>query len=1167
MYSFFLNFVQRFPVMFFFILLISGLNISHISLEIGSENSGFSNADFYFRFERTSFSTIANVSHNVAVLDNYPLLNSESERVSQISSSSAFPIVSSDIRFHHHYNGTVIRTCSLCGKFLQNSMILFYTFNWPLRRRTVMQRSYFASFLCAILLAIGGIELNPGPLSPSWSPWDNKLDITFPLPRRRLTFSLSSDDSMEPDIPNSTFRKPVLASANVNSLPSKLEEIKPLLQMHQFAAFAVQETKIDSKISQSELKIPGYQLFRRDRNRRGGGVALYVLEQLKSRKLKLQTVPPSLEIIAVEITFLKHKLIVASVYNPKKDSAPEFIDGLSNFLAEVQADPSNVMVLGDTNRDFLTAEFDIFDPMMDQFSMRQIIQEPTHKSRCIDQVFATFDIHIPKSGTACPIEKFHAVTWAQLSDLSMKKSPPCTLMSWKWNEIDFDQAQFLLGYNEMGESRDLPLEIEECPDVDSACNYLTRIILEVQQLTVPHKVVRLRNQPCPWMSKQLLRSLQRRDKAYRAFKRTKTAEAQTLWVKLKKKAKWKCKEAKRNFVSTCFQQCQSIADYWKIIRKLLGQKEQNITALTLEDGTLLRSAKDQAEGLSDQFQKNWNHQDQEEEHVFSHAFLEHSWYCTEDDVLDIVQRMDSSASIGLDGISPRFLKACAVELAPSVAALLNKCLIDGDFPQSWKHSRITAIPKVPGTNKVSEMRPISILPVLSKIGEQWLKSNCRPYLMNKAHDHQFAYLQGRSTEDAIALAEYYITSGYRACQRATRVAVVSLDVAKAFDSVPKNKLLHVLRVRNGLPDGLARLLHSYLSNRRQTVQYGGELSGEQSIISGVPQGSILGPHLFTSYIDAILDVPLSTNSRTIAFSDDLLLIKPIIDQKRDCMELQQDIDMLIDTYGSQFLRINPAKSKHLLCTLEHAAHAIQLDSTPKINGIDIEKVASLKYLGVFLDPSLSFKQHVEKLAVKAKRATGALHRSLGKWSHKDIFKDVYTKKILPLFLYAIPVATPSTVYHSALLEKVNRFAGRLIENNYSITYQQLLQNLGWKSISRIMVERQLLLAWKYNRGQRFLPFGTLADYNIPARLRQGWGRHERMMLVNDRIFCGTGTGRTNRQTQGKCPFYSCIDLWNGLSPELVELDLPNFKRAIKNVDVFQKLHATHPTLIKIPNIQ
>ncbi|MCP3668190.1 MAG: hypothetical protein GY696_37835, partial [Gammaproteobacteria bacterium] len=274
---------------------------------------------------------------------------------------------------------------------------------------------------------------------------------------------------------------------------------------------------------------------------------------------------------------------------------------------------------------------------------------------------------------------------------------------------------------------------------------------------------------------------------------------------------------------------------------------------------------------------------------------------------------------------------------------------------------------------------------------------------------------------------------------------------------------------------------------------------------------MLGPHLFTAYVDSILELPLSENSRIISFSDDLILIKPIRDEL-DSVALQNDIDLLINRYGEKFMKINPEKSKFIIFTLENKSDTIQLHSEPKINGLQIYLVPLLKYLGVYLDPKFIFGPHFEHQVVKAKQAIGALYRTLGKWASKDIFKEIYTKKILPLYMYAIPAVAPSTVHHSRLLEKVNRFAGRLIENDYNSPYEGLIHKLGWKPMSCHIFERQLILSWKYARRQGFLPEGVLSAWEIPSRLRKGWGRHDQMISINDGIFCGNCPGRIDRKT-------------------------------------------------------
>ncbi len=102
---------------------------------------------------------------------------------------------------------------------------------------------------------------------------------------------------------------------------------------------------------------------------------------------------------------------------------------------------------------------------------------------------------------------------------------------------------------------------------------------------------------------------------------------------------------------------------------------------------------------------------------------------------------------------------------------------------------MTPTEKVADTNQVTEFRPISVLPVQSKIAEKWLKEIISPFLFANPDWNQFGFTAGRSAEDALAALQFYVTAGFNSCPGVTRSAVVSLDVKKAFDSVPNNKLV------------------------------------------------------------------------------------------------------------------------------------------------------------------------------------------------------------------------------------------------------------------------------------------------------------------------------------------------------------------------------------------
>ncbi|MCP3662720.1 MAG: reverse transcriptase family protein, partial [Gammaproteobacteria bacterium] len=410
----------------------------------------------------------------------------------------------------------------------------------------------------------------------------------------------------------------------------------------------------------------------------------------------------------------------------------------------------------------------------------------------------------------------------------------------------------------------------------------------------------------------------------------------------------------------------------------------------------------------------------------------------------------------------------------------NRCLHEGEFPRIWKHARISPIPKVPGTNPVNEFRPISVLPVLSKIAEKWLKRILRPFIMDRIDPNQFAYAAGRSTEDAINLLQFYATCGFEICPNTTKVALVSFDIKKAFDQVQKNRLLLILRSQFQLPDALASLLDSYLSDRMQTVVVGAARSDSIAAMSGVAQGSILGPHLFSAFITSVLNLQLSKNARLIGYADDIILVKPIA-SPNDCLHLQDDIDKILAEYTKLHLQLNPAKTSFLLATLSPDPSQVKLDIVPRLAGEEIEQKSTIQYLGVELDHKFDFGPHTELRAAKAKRAIGALWRILGKWTTRRNFCEIYTKKIMPLFCYALPVACPTSQRHWTVLEKVHRFAARLVTNNFISSYTDILEFLHWKPISRLCAERQLLLMFKYLEGLRYLPDGVMCMAEPPTR--------------------------------------------------------------------------------------
>ncbi|MCP3664515.1 MAG: reverse transcriptase family protein, partial [Gammaproteobacteria bacterium] len=665
--------------------------------------------------------------------------------------------------------------------------------------------------------------------------------------------------------------------------------------------------------------------------------------------------------------------------------------------------------------------------------------------------------------------------------------------------------------------------------MNEATDYFMAELCRIQSIIVPHKEVSLRKPLTPWMDKPLLRLLQRKQCAFGTLKTDPSNANRAKFKKLTKKVRAAVRVAKRDYITKSFEGVTSIKDLFTVANRFLGMKNKATSPLLLDDGSYIVESCDKVRVWADQFMKNFNATGPGPLELLPIDGIACEWFCTEDDVLGYINQIRNSAAIGLHGISPLFLKKCAFELAGPISSLINLSLWEGSFPNAWKEAKVTPIPKVPNPTSPSDFRPISVLPAISKICELHMRKKLGPFVFDKPDQNQFAYYQGRSTEDAIALLQYYITEGLCICPGATKVAVVSLDISKAFDQVPTHNLVKILRGNFGLPDPLALWIQSYLSDRFQTVVSGRNPSEKRPVVSGVVQGSILGPNLFTAYISGVMNLHLSDeNSRLIGFADDLVLIRPIVDDS-DERTLQEDLCKIIREYAELFLHVNPEKSKFILFT--KSPRPVSLNSPPSINGTEVQRVSNLKYLGVIFDEHLSFGPHIESLCARGKAGIGVLYRAVAKWGSREIFGKLYSLKTGPMLFYALPVASPTLRKHWILIEKTHRFASRLCSNNFTDSYEDLLRKLHWKTVAKQCVERQLLLMHKYVNGTRFIPPFVWEHRRDTGYVFRGHVRHDLQRMLNAEPFsCKSASHQ--RQTVGNAPFYFAVRTWNSLPEEL-----------------------------------
>ena len=238
------------------------------------------------------------------------------------------------------------------------------------------------------------------------------------------------------------------------------------------------------------------------------------------------------------------------------------------------------------------------------------------------------------------------------------------------------------------------------------------------------------------------------------------------------------------------------------------------------------------------------------------------------EVYKVIQALDNSFSSFSNGISNNFVKKICLNIVDVLTHLFNKSVIGGEFPQSLKIAEIIPIFKKGDKKCVNDYRPISLLPIFSKIFEKIIKCRVLSYLEKIAFfsSKQYGFRAGKSTEDALLTHCCHI---YESIDQKKYTAALYIDIKKAFDTVDHGILLNKLE-KAGFRDFMLDWFASYLKNRKQKVKIGYFFSDTSTINIGVPQGSVLGPILFLVYINSIFS--LNLRGKVCGFADDIACV-------------------------------------------------------------------------------------------------------------------------------------------------------------------------------------------------------------------------------------------------------------------------------------------------------
>ena len=496
---------------------------------------------------------------------------------------------------------------------------------------------------------------------------------------------------------------------------------------------------------------------------------------------------------------------------------------------------------------------------------------------------------------------------------------------------------------------------------------------------------------------------------------------------------------------------------------------------------------------------------------------------TDDMIHKKILALNVNKSCGPDEIHPRILKQLVDFISEPLAVLFNRTMEGGCIPQDWKVAYVSPMFKNGARNKAENYRPISLTSIVCKLMESFIKETIMAHMNaeNLLSSKQHGFINGRSTTTQLLS---YLDTCIETMVNGGVVDAIYFDFAKAFDTVPHKRLLRKLSAY-GINGNILEWIKAFLSDRRQIVKVNGVKSDEASVLSGIPQGSVLGPILFIIYIN---DLPEVVNSDTYLFADDTKILRHVANQE-DALQLQLDINSLELWSRKWLLKFHPRKC-HVLTLGKF--HNITYTHRYTLHQQELEHVFEQKDLGVTLDAELRFDEHISAKVKKANSIVGLIRRN---FSYLDglLFKKLFTTFVRPHLEYCQAVWSPYLKKHKRLLESVQRRATKLVDGLHQLSYSERLKKLDLPSLVYRRARGDMIEVFKHFH---FYDKHTLAERFTP-RFRSS-RRHDYQLLRK-----ASKDGIRGPQTNSF--YFRTVKTWNELPKEVVHaIDVNEFKKQL-----------------------
>ena len=573
------------------------------------------------------------------------------------------------------------------------------------------------------------------------------------------------------------------------------------------------------------------------------------------------------------------------------------------------------------------------------------------------------------------------------------------------------------------------------------------------------------------MTRGLLKSSKKKQRLYDKFLKRKTFENETRYKAYKNVFESTKKKSKINYYSQSLKKSLGNAkETWNIIKEVTGKAKLNTTTklpqkIKVENDIEISEKSKIAEEFNNFFVnvgKNLGEKIEQSRVNFVSYITENCNVMPEnelshEELFKAFRSLKSNKAEGIDEISVNVVKLVFDLIEDPLHYIFNLCLKQGICPDSLKVAKVIPLYKSGDKSRVSNYRPISVLPCFSKILERIMYTRLYDHLLkhNILYNKQFGFQKGHSTEHAVINITNEILNEF---DKNRFTIGIFIDLSKAFDTVNHEILLKKLDM-HGIRNNNLLWFRNYLSRRQQAVSFSSINSSLKKIICGVPQGSILGPLLFLIYVNdlyvssKILNFTLFADDTNIFFSGENL--------KSMFSSINEELIHVSNWFRANKLSLNVSKTQYILFMKPSQTENIPL-KLPKlcINETDIKRVNSTTFLGVVIDEHLSWKKQINLISNKVSKNLGIMYKTKH-LLNRNCLKNLYFAFIHSYLNYCNMAWASTYKSHLKRLLNVQKKAVRIIMNKdtYADT-RPLMKDLNILNIYQMNLFQILLFMFK-----------------------------------------------------------------------------------------------------------